>query len=67
MIRRNPPGLSRRMTLRGGLASLALPFLPSALPRSARADGSAPKRFVTWFVPNGIQYENDAWTPSTMP
>ena len=65
MNRHNPPsGPSRRMTLRGSLASLALPFLPSALPRAARADASAPKRFVTWFAPNGIQYENDAWTPT---
>jgi hypothetical protein len=55
---------SRRMLLRGALGSLAIPFLPSALPRAARADDAAPKRMVFWFAPNGIQYENDAWKPS---
>jgi len=59
---RHPP--SRRLVLRSALGALALPLLPSALPRAARADATAPKRLLFWFAPNGIQYENDAWTPS---
>jgi len=53
---------SRRMFLRGAAASLALPFLPSALPRSAWANGGqSPVRLVFFYVPNGIQME--WWTP----
>ena len=59
------PNLSRRMTLRGALTSLALPFLPSALPRGARADSSAPKRMLFWYVPNGIQYRADQLDPTS--
>lgn len=54
---------SRRLFLRGAAASLALPFLPSALPREARANGgTSPVRLVFWYVPNGIQLQ--WWTPS---
>ncbi len=51
----SPPS-SRRSFLRGGGVSLALPFLPSALPRSAWATtdlGLVPKRFLTYFTPCG--------------
>ena len=56
--------VSRRTLLRSGAATLFLPFLPSALPSSARAaTGPAPKRLLFWFVPNGILY--DPFRPST--
>lgn len=58
---------SRRTFLRGSLGALALPFLHSALPRSAWASttggGSCPRRLLYWYVPNGMQM--DYWTPST--
>ena len=54
--------LSRRMFLGGAGAVIALPFLESLLPRTAR--GAAPaiaRRVVGFFVPNGIEMAN--WTP----
>jgi hypothetical protein len=46
---------NRRMVLRSAGATLFLPFLPSALPRSAWAAASpAPIRLVVCVVPNGI-------------
>lgn len=52
---RQQRGLSRRMWLSGASATIALPWLPSALSREARAAASAaPKRVLYWFVPNGI-------------
>jgi len=55
---------SRRTLLRSGAATLFLPFLPSALPSSARAaTGASPKRLLFWFVPNGILY--DHFRPAT--
>ncbi len=57
--------LSRRAFLGGGAATLALPFLPSLLPRVARA-GSAetpPVRLLFYYVPNGIHMA--AWTPDS--
>jgi hypothetical protein len=44
--------LSRRNFLRAGSAAVALPLLASLVPRSVRA-GTAPKRFVALFYPNG--------------
>ncbi len=47
--------MSRRHWLAGAASSLALPLLPSLLPRSARAAvPSQPRRFVGWFAPNGM-------------
>jgi len=48
---------SRRSFLRGAAgATLALPFLPSALPRRAWSETfDEPTRLIFWFVPNGIQ------------
>lgn len=55
--------MNRRMFLRSAAATLWLPFLPSALPRSAWAAGSAgPRRLAFWFVPNGLHWR--ALTPS---
>ena len=46
---------SRRAILRGAASSLALPFLPSLLPRSARgATTGPPRRMVAWLCPNGM-------------
>lgn len=56
--------LSRRMFLGGAGAMLALPVLESIMPRVARgAEGTIPKRFVGFFVPNGIEMAN--WTPTS--
>ena len=59
-------GRSRRTLLRGALGALALPFLHSALPRSAWAStpsgASVPRRLLYWYVPNGMQM--DRWTPT---
>lgn len=57
------PAMNRRAFLGGAAAAITLPFLPSLLPRAARADGAAPVRLVFWFVPNGIHMP--AWTPTT--
>jgi hypothetical protein len=47
--------LSRRLLLGGAGSALALPFLESALPRSARAqEQTAPVRLVYIYVPNGL-------------
>jgi len=46
---------SRRMFLRGAAATVALPFLHSAMPRDAwSADIETPRRLVYWFFPNGV-------------
>jgi hypothetical protein len=57
--------LSRRAFLGGASATLALPFLESAIPRSVRAQAGAkpPQRFLGYYIPNGIRMEQ--WTPST--
>jgi len=55
---------SRRAFLKAGAVTLALPLLPSALPRESWADpGTSPRRLVFYYVPNGMQME--WWTPST--
>jgi hypothetical protein len=47
---------SRRLFLRGAGVALALPFLPSALPRASWAqEATSPTRLLFWYVPNGIQ------------
>src|SRR5262245_41395113 len=52
--------LSRRTVLRGIGASLALPFLEAMVP-SARAAVKPVRRFLTFYVPNGMAMEY--WTP----
>lgn len=54
--------LSRRTVLRGAGVSLALPWLEAMLPRSARAQMNAPKRFLAFYVPCGIRMNR--WTPT---
>jgi Protein of unknown function (DUF1552) len=58
--------LSRRNVLRAASgAAVALPFLPSLLSRSARAQSAAPpKRFVTMYTPNGVIHEG--WWPTAV-
>lgn len=56
--------ISRRLVLKGaGGVSVALPFLASALwTRRAGAQAvSAPRRFMAWFIPNGMNMTG--WTP----
>ncbi|MEZ4307224.1 MAG: hypothetical protein R3F14_04165 [Polyangiaceae bacterium] len=55
--------LGRRLFLGGAGAVVALPFLESALPKTARAAENVAKRFVAFYVPNGIHMP--AWTPAT--
>jgi len=46
---------TRRMFLKSAAATVALPFLHSAMPRSAwAAEPVAPRRLLYWFLPNGI-------------
>lgn len=49
------PSASRRAFLGGLGAAITLPFLPSLLPRGARAEASAagPVRVLWWYSPNG--------------
>lgn len=56
--------LSRRTLLRGAGTLMALPLLEAMLPRTARAQAMAPKprRFVGFYVPNGIHMAR--WTPA---
>lgn len=55
---------SRRLFLGGAAVTLALPFLPSALwsRRAGAASLTPPRRFMAWFVPNGMVMNN--WTPA---
>src|SRR6478735_5131634 len=56
--------ISRRLVLRGvGGVAMTLPFLESALwtRRSGAQNMVAPRRFVAWFVPNGMNMQT--WTP----
>lgn len=46
---------SRRLILSTAAATLCLPLLPSALPRSTWATEPAPiRRLMFWFIPNGL-------------
>jgi hypothetical protein len=54
--------LSRRAFLGGAGAVLALPWLESVLPRSARAQAGAPTRFLGYYVPCGMRMQD--WTPT---
>jgi hypothetical protein len=54
---------SRRRFLGGAASLVALPWLASLAPRSASARVASPRRFIAFYVPNGIRM--DAWTPST--
>jgi hypothetical protein len=54
--------VNRRKFLVGAGAAVALPFLESLAPRRASAQAAAPKRFLAFYVPNGIHMP--AWTPS---
>ena len=49
-------------TIFGGTVAIGLPMLDAMLPRTAAQTGSAPKRVVFWFTPNGTR--QDIWTPS---
>jgi len=56
--------IPRRTLLRGAAASLALPFLDAMTPvfsRRALAAGQPPRRFQTFYVPNGMAMP--FWTP----
>lgn len=54
---------SRRAFLRGAGVTMALPLLPSLLPRSAWAqDAEPPTRMLFWYVPCGIHMAN--WKPT---
>lgn len=56
--------LSRRLFLGGVGATLALPFLDSALPRRARSQAmKPPTRLLAYYVPCGIRMEH--WTPKS--
>ena len=57
---------SRRLFLAGAGAFISLPFLPSALwtRRAGAATTVAPRRFMSWFVPNGMVMYN--FTPTTV-
>ncbi len=54
---------SRRAFLGGAGATLALPFLASALPKHARAQAAPPLRFLGYYVPCGMRMID--WTPAT--
>ena len=58
--------VSRRLVLRGAGVALTLPWLESLLPtKSAQAAGTAPKRYIPIFLPNGaIHNDKDVWTPT---
>lgn len=55
---------SRRRFLGGAASLVALPWLLSLAPRAAAARTAAAKRFVAFYVPNGIHMA--AWTPTSV-
>ncbi len=59
---------SRRIVLRGAGVALALPWMESLLSTKsaqAQATGTAPKRYMPIFIPNGaIHTSQDLWTPA---
>jgi hypothetical protein len=56
--------VSRRLFLGGAGAVLALPMLESAMPRTVRAEDGIARRFLAFYVPNGIHMQ--AWTPAAV-
>lgn len=62
-IDRDRPRLSRRTFLMGSGAAVALPFLEAMWPARAQAAPATARRFVAWYVPNGIHMPD--WTPAT--
>ena len=54
--------IQRRAFLEGMGTVLALPALEAMVPRTARAQPSAPRRFLAYYVPNGMHMP--AWTPA---
>ncbi len=55
--------ITRRTFLGGAGALLALPFLESVAPRQVAAQATdAPKRFLAYYIPNGIHMRE--WTPA---
>jgi hypothetical protein len=54
---------SRRRFLGGAAGLVALPWLASLAPKTAAARAASARRFVAFYVPNGIRM--DAWTPSS--
>jgi len=57
------PRLSRRTVLRGAGVALALPWLESLLPKSARAQAvPRPPRFIPIYLPNGAP---ELWKPAS--
>ena len=58
----NGHGLSRRQVLKGLGVALALPWLETFAPRTARAQlAAAPRRYVMLYFPNGTA---EFWKPS---
>ncbi|HRI72652.1 MAG TPA: DUF1552 domain-containing protein [Polyangium sp.] len=51
-------GQSRRLFLGGAGTLLALPFLESLMPRTARAGANDIKRIIAFYVPNGMHMAN---------
>ena len=62
--RQGAPPLSRRRLLRGAGVAMALPWLESLQPRTARAATAHPKRLAVLFMGNGIN-GNHWWAKST--
>jgi hypothetical protein len=59
--------IGRRALLGGAAVTVALPFLPSLEKptsgvRLAKAAATAPKRFLVYYIPNGVYAQ--AWTPT---
>jgi len=61
-VDRDRPRLTRRTFLMGSGAAMALPFLEAMWPARAQAAPAAARRFVGWYVPNGIHMPD--WTPA---
>ncbi|MES1165488.1 MAG: hypothetical protein ABUR63_07020, partial [Verrucomicrobiota bacterium] len=59
-----PRRISRRTVLRSAIGTVALPWMEAMMPRSARAQAAAPKRFGIMFSPCGTIPEN--WKPTAM-
>ena len=53
----------RRRILRAAGFALALPFLPSLEPRSARAATGTARRLILWYQPDGDMEDKPYWFP----